>query len=142
MARQATMFWQKILICYWLVIPIAFFCYSMLTATKLNNSWSDLIIHLPGFSVGLLLSCLMLVQVIVFLQTKAELKEKFLLLSVFQQILTLNFVGAILSFVALKKYQPVESLITKYEKYTFYLYWSLIYLLSIFITFLFWRMYQ
>ena len=142
MIRQSATFWQKLLIGYWAMVPLLFFGYVALTATKLNSSWGDLITQLPGFSVCLLISCLMLMQAVVFLQTKAELRGRFLLLAVVQQVLTLNIVGAILAYITLKKQYMLGHFASKKEKYAFYGYWGVILLLSVLITFLLWKMRQ
>lgn len=142
MTRQRMDIWQKILIGYWLGIPIIFLLYAFLTALKMNTNFTQLLIQLPGFAISFLLSCVMWVQGIVFIRTKSEMKGKFLFFATIQQALTLNFIGAIFSYFALRKQSTEYQFASKAEKMSFYCFWVLILFLSLFVTFLMWRMTQ
>lgn len=142
MTRQRMDIWQKILIGYWLGIPIIFLLYAFLTALKMNTNFAQLLIQLPGFAISFLLSCVMWVQGIVFIRTKSEMKGKFLFFAIIQQALTLNFIGAIFSYFALRKQSTEYQFDSKTEKMSFYCFWVLILFLSLFVTFLMWRMMQ
>lgn len=142
MTRQRMDIWQKILIGYWLGIPIIFLLYAFLTALKMNTNFAQLLIQLPGFSISFLLSCVMWVQGIVFIRTKSEMKGKFLFFAIIQQALTLNFIGAIFSYFALRKQSTEYQFASKAEKMGFYCFWVSILFLSLFVTFLMWRMTQ
>lgn len=142
MTRQRMDIWQKILIGYWLGIPIIFLLYAFLTALKMNTNFAQLLIQLPGFSISFLLSCVMWVQGIVFIRTKSEMKGKFLFFAIIQQALTLNFIGAIFSYFALRKQSTEYQFASKTEKMSFYCFWVSILFLSLFVTFLMWRMTQ
>lgn len=142
MTRQRMDIWQKILIGYWLGIPIIFLLYAFLTALKMNTNFAQLLIQLPGFAISFLLSCVMWVQGIVFIRTKSEMKGKFLFFATIQQALTLNFIGAIFSYFALRKQSTEYQFASKAEKMSFYCFWVSILFLSLFVTFLMWRMTQ
>lgn len=142
MTRQRMDIWQKILIGYWLGIPIIFLLYAFLTALKMNTNFAQLLIQLPGFSISFLLSCVMWVQGMVFIRTKSEMKGKFLFFAIIQQALTLNFIGAIFSYFALRKQSTEYQFASKAEKMSFYCFWVSILFLSLFVTFLMWRMTQ
>ena len=59
MTRQKIDVWQKLLIGYWLVLPLIFLLYLFLTASRMNVQFSDVLVQLPGFAISFLLSCLM-----------------------------------------------------------------------------------
>ena len=142
MTRQRMDVWQKLLIGYWLVLTIIFFLYLFLTASRMNVQFSDVLVQLPGFAISFLLSCLMWIQGIVFIRTKMEMRGKFLFFAIIQQALTLNFIGAIFSYFALRKQSTEYQFDSKTEKMSFYCFWVLILFLSLFVTFLMWRMTQ
>lgn len=142
MTRQKMDVWQKLLIGYWLVLPLIFLLYLFLTASRMNVQFSDVLVQLPGFTISFLLSCLMWIQGIVFIRTKTEMRGKFLFFAIIQQALTLNFIGAIFSYFALRKKSTEYQFASKTEKMSFYCFWMLILFLSLFVTFLMWRMTQ
>lgn len=142
MTRQKMDVWQKLLIGYWLVLPLIFLLYLFLTASRMNVQFSDVLVQLPGFTISFLLSCLMWIQGIVFIRTKTEMRGKFLFFAIIQQALTLNFIGAIFSYFALRKQSTEYQFASKTEKMSFYCFWMLILFLSLFVTFLMWRMTQ
>ena len=83
-----------------------------------------------------------MIQGIVFIRTKTEMRGKFLFFAIIQQALTLNFIGAIFSYFALRKQSTEYQFDSKTEKMSFYCFWVLILFLSLFVTFLMWRMTQ
>lgn len=107
--------WQKLLLGYWLVVPVLFYGYLVLMTVKDQVPISELIVKIPGVTVGFLITCLMLMQAVMLFtigqnsRSKSGLLGKFLWFSLIQQVLTGNIPGAILSFLAERRlFEVVE----------------------------------
>lgn len=104
MIKKQTKFY-KLLIGYWFATAFLFFSYAGLTCLNQQISFQELLTTVPTFSLGFLLSCMMLVMGVML--SKMDKREtsrksmfgKFILFAFIQQLLTFNIIGAILSGV-------------------------------------------
>lgn len=102
MIKKQTKFY-KLLMGYWFLVPALFLTYTGLTCLKQSISFEELLTTTPTFSVGFLLSCVMLVMGLMLVKidkrdaSRKSLFGKFILFSLIQQLMTFNIVGVILS---------------------------------------------
>lgn len=114
--------WQKLLLIYWLLIPVLFYFYLVLLTIKDQVSLNQLIQQVPGVTVGFLTTCLMLIQATMLFKisqksvAKNGMLGRFLWFSLIQQILTGNLPGALLSFLAERKLFIAKETINKKTK--------------------------
>lgn len=102
MIKKQTKFY-KLLMGYWFLVPALFLAYTGLTCLKQAISFQELLTTTPTFSVGFLISCVMLVMGLMLVKvdksnaSRKSIFGKFILFSIVQQIMTFNIVGVILS---------------------------------------------
>ncbi|MGY3765488.1 hypothetical protein ACWOAH_02915 [Vagococcus vulneris] len=99
---KQTNLWRRVLIGYWLLIPVVFLSYTGLTAIKLSVSFQQLLTDSGTFAVGLLLICLMLVMALMMMMIDSQhevLLKKYLVFAMIQQVVTLNVIGAVAAFL-------------------------------------------
>lgn len=137
---------QKILLTYWVVSPILFYVYLFISSITKAVAMQDLIQYVPGVALGNLIACLMLFQAAVlffvsrFSQSKEGLLGQFIFISVFQQLITGNIIGAVLTFFLRRALLPVEEKTSSQIKLIFYFAIGFILLLSCLTLFIAWRL--
>lgn len=95
---------RNILLGYWILVPILFYFYLFLLSFNQQVEISQLIVHIPGLSLTLLLSFLTLFQaaMLYFISSQKEEDSKslkqFIGFSMIQQIITGNIIGAALCY--------------------------------------------
>lgn len=89
---------------YWVIVPIAFYLYLLITAGMEKLSINELLITNPGLTVATLIASLLLIQfaLLVYVQnissSKNGLLGKYLWFAIIQQILIGNIFGAGMAF--------------------------------------------
>ncbi|WP_326717214.1 hypothetical protein [Vagococcus jeotgali] len=135
---------NNLLIAYWVIVPLSFYLYIVMTTFKYNISLSDLLRSTPLLNVAVLISSLLIIQLAVFLYVKSISSSKngllghFLWFVMAQQILTGNIIGAGIVFFYERQLPYLEEKQTLGEKILVVsscIFISLISLLIIFITF-------
>lgn len=100
---------RNVLLGYWVLMPVLFYFYLFLVSFNQQVSIQHLILQIPGLTLGLLLSFLMLFQAacLYFISSQSEksffVEKRFLTFSLFQQVLTGNIIGAALCYFYNKK---------------------------------------
>lgn len=100
---------RNVLLGYWVMMPVLFYFYLFLVSFNQQVSIQHLILQIPGLTLGLLLSFLMLFQAacLYFISSQSEkiffVEKRFLTFSLFQQVLTGNIIGAALCYFYNKK---------------------------------------
>ena len=146
MLRWTTSKLQNILIAYWVIVPVLFYIYLAITSFSQQVSMQDMLQSVPGIALGNLLVSLMLFQAGIlffvsrFSQSKSGLLGKFTLFSIFQQLLTGNFIGAALAFFLGRSLLPTEENTTSQAKLIFYMALGFVLLFSALTAFVAWRM--
>lgn len=119
--------WRNLLLTFWIVVPILFYCYLFVFSFVNNTSVTNLIQEIPSLSLTFLLSCLSFIQA--YLLRKLTLKENdgallkiYVSFSLIQQLITINLIGVGLVFLYRKEIhkevilsQKEVSKISKYE---------------------------
>lgn len=138
--------WQKLLLSYWLAVPVLFYGYLVLMTLRDQVTISQLIVNIPGMTVGFLITCLMLMQAVILYAvsqssvSKSGLLGKFLWFSLVQQILTGNIPGAILSFLAERRLYDVAEKTDGKTKLTVYAGMAFVGLISVLVLFVMMQM--
>lgn len=100
-----TSMYRKLLFFYWLISPILFGTYLFLTATIQKTSIEALLTTIPSLALTSIVSLLMIFQVVCLYllgntsDCRYSFFGNFLLFSMGQQLLTLNIIGLILTFL-------------------------------------------
>lgn len=99
---------KKLLVGYWLVVPILFLSYLMLTTMLQNISMEELLLNIPSLALTCIVCFLLFFQLygLLFLtrlmNNKQSFLGKYLLFNLIQQVLINNFIGVILCFLYYK----------------------------------------
>ncbi|MDT2737383.1 hypothetical protein P7H00_09610 [Enterococcus pseudoavium] len=95
---------RNVLLGYWILMPVLFYFYLFLVSFNQQVTIQQLIFQLPGLTLALLLSFLMLFQAacLYFIGSQSDthtfFEKRFLTFSLFQQVLTGNIIGAALCY--------------------------------------------
>lgn len=133
---------KNILLGYWLVVPILFYLYLIITGVQMNQTVQELVQTTPTLLIGNLVSSLMLFQagLLFFIshisQSKDGLLGKFALVSIIQQVVTGNIIGVVLAFFFRRSLLAIEEENTANQRLIFYIATGFSLLLSILVLFI------
>lgn len=117
---------KNVLLGYWVLMPVLFYFYLFLVSFNQQVSIQQLILQIPGLTLGLLLSFLMLFQAacLYFISSQSEkslfVEKRFLTFSLFQQVLTGNIIGAALCYFYNKKMVAENQSVSRNTMIIFY----------------------
>lgn len=137
---------RKVLLGYWILMPVLFYFYLFLVSFNQQVSIQQLILQIPGLTLGLLLSFLMLFQAacLYFMGSQADkptlFEKRFLTFSLFQQVLTGNIIGAALCYFYNRKMFAENQPVFGNTRVIFYFAIGFISLITIIILFIVMRM--
>ncbi|EOT30453.1 hypothetical protein [Enterococcus saccharolyticus] len=137
---------QQILLTYWVLFPILFYVYLLISSIMKDVAIQDLIQYVPGIALGNLIACLTLFQAAVLFfvsrvsQSREGLLGQFVFISIFQQAMTGNIIGALLTFFLRRALLPVKENTSSQIKLIFYFAIGFILLLSFLTLFIAWRL--
>lgn len=146
MLRMTTNRLQKILLAYWLIVPILFYLYLGITSFIQETSIQQMLQVSPGIALGNLLACLMLLQAGIFFfvrrfsQSKNGLLGQFTFVAIPQQLLTGNIIGAVLAFFLARSLNSGKEDATLQTKIIFYFVLGFIFLFSCLTAFIAFRL--
>ena len=131
---------QKVLVSYWLLVPVLFYgvlgLYSLQEATTIQQ----VVQSNPLVTVGNLVACIMLLQAGLFYlisknsASKRGLLGHFLLIALVQQVLTLNILGVVLTFLYYRTLPNLKEQTNNQLKILFYMLGGFITILSVVVT--------
>jgi hypothetical protein len=133
---------RNVLIGYWVLMPVLFYFYLFLVSFNQQVTIQQLILQIPGLTLGLLLSFLMLFQAacLYFISSQNEknhfVEKRFLAFSLVQQILTGNIIGAALCFFYNRKIVAEKQPISRNTMFIFYFAIGFISLITVIILFI------
>ncbi len=111
--------YKKLLIGYWILIPILYFLYIYLAKLNQNTTYFNILTSQPIYSIYFLLAWIMIIQALLVIKARDEIMNKYIRIFLFQQIMTLNIIGVILNFLLLKKCPQNGKFISKEEGFIF-----------------------
>lgn len=131
--------YKKLLIGYWIVLPILYFLYIYLAKLIQSTTYFNILTSQPIYSIYFLLAWIMIIQALIVIKTRDEIMNKYIRVLLVQQIMTLNIIGVILNLLLLKKCSQNGKFISKEEEYIFKIFIVFIIAVSIISLFAFLR---
>lgn len=137
---------RNVLLGYWILMPVLFYFYLFLVSFNQQVTIQQLILQIPGLTLGLLLSFLMLFQAacLYFMGAQTNkptlFEKRFLTFSLFQQVLTGNIIGAALCYFYSRKMVADNQAVSSNTRVIYYFAIGFISLITVIILFIAMRM--
>lgn len=122
MLKIRSLNYKKLLIGYWIIVPILFYLYLFLISLLGEASLETILLNSPSMAISMLITSLLLIQLLLLIyvqhisSSKTGILGKFLWYVVLQQVLTGNILGAILAFFYERSLPELSETNTKSEK--------------------------